>query len=289
MPAPVPPGYTRGPISFFGAPAGRQIRSELLQTVWTETGAYGTRLVILAVEPALDEAVSDLAQLYRDWECDRVDELRLTSRAAAQDPARSAQIEGATGIILMGHDPLRLAMTLGGTPLAQAIRRANARSKAVAGIGGAATFLCQHLLASVQPDAPLRQAARFAPGLGLINRLLVDATAIHAPLSEAKTAGLLAALAVNPFMLGLGLEPDTEAILYPDETLQVYGVNGVTLLDGTVMQTPELDTVVSTSDHFPGAAIHRLEATGTYNLNTRTLGRAEPGDNPPTGPVTSVF
>jgi cyanophycinase len=289
MPAPVPPGYTRGPILFFGASSGPHIRPELLQTVWTETGAYGTRLVIVAVEPALDAMVRDLAQLYRTWECDQVEEMQLGGRAAAFDPARSAHIEGATGIILLAQDPLRLAATLGGTPLAQAIRRGNARGKAVAGIGSAATFLCQHMLASATLSAPLREVARFAPGLGLINRLLVDATTTQTPLPAATTAALLAAVAINPFLVGVGLEPDTAAILYPDETLQIYGVNGVTIVDGAALELPELDRVVNTSNDFPGAVCHRLDATGTVNLNTHETGRAEPGDSPPTGPVTSVF
>lgn len=289
MPAPVPPGYTRGPILFFGAAAGPQIRSDLLQTVWTETGAYGTRLVLLAVEPALDAVMHDLAQHYRAWECDQVEEMRLDSRSAASDPAHSAQVAGATGIILLAQDPLRLAGALGGTPLAQTIRRANARGKAVAGLGGAATFLCQHLLAAAGLGAPLREVVRFAPGLGLINRLLVDASAARAPLPDTHMAALLAAVAINPYLIGVGLEPDSAAILYPDETLQVYGANEVTLVDGAAMHAPDLDAVAGTPEDFPGAVVHRLGAAGTFHLDTRASGRAEPGDSPPSGPVTSVF
>lgn len=289
MPAPVPPGYTRGPILFFGAPSAGQIRPDLLQTIWTETGAYGTRLVILAVGPSLGALSAELGALYRAWECDQVDEVQVQRRADAANAGLLTTIESATGIILLAQDPLKLAATLGGTPLAQTIRRANARSKAVAGIGGAATFLCQHLLASARLGAPLAEMAHFAPGLGLINRLVVDTSASQTPLPASRIVGLLAALAINPYMIGVGLEPDTAAILYPDETLQIYGVNGVTLVDGAGMQAPELDAVVTGTDAFPGALIQRLDATGTFNLNTREVGRAEPGDRTPTGPVTSVF
>jgi cyanophycinase len=217
MPAPVPPGFTRGPLLFVRVPASVATRQDLLQTVWREAGAYGARLLLLAVEPGQATALEDLAALFQSWECERVTARLLPQRAAALDPALPKLVEEATGIVLLGQDTLRPASTLGGTPLAQAIRRGNARGKAVAGLDGAAALLCQHILTGGAAGA-LRSRASFAPGLGLVNRLVVAAMPVAPPATGAARR-LLAAVAINPFLLGLGLPAESAAVLYPDNTL----------------------------------------------------------------------
>jgi hypothetical protein len=49
MPAPVPPGFTRGPILFLN-PVDEAGEQHLLQRFWTDAGGYGGRIVLIATE-----------------------------------------------------------------------------------------------------------------------------------------------------------------------------------------------------------------------------------------------
>lgn len=288
MPAPIPPGYTRGPLLFLGTPTGTPQDAMLRQWLWRETGGYGARLVLITVEAGQVDALRALMAEMAALECDRVESVVALDRAAARAPELARRVEQATGIVLLGCDALCQAAVLGGTALAQAIRRANARSKVVAGVGAAGGFLGQHSIGpGTQPES-LRGAVTFAPGLGLVNRLVVDATATTRPLPAAHQTRLLAAVAANPFLVGVGLPAGSAAILYPDDTLVAMGDGTVTLVDGQEITVNDLDSP-ATAAAVAGEILYHLAAGQGFNLDDRSLRPAEEIDLPPAGPVTSAF
>jgi cyanophycinase len=288
MPAPIPPGYTRGPILFLGSPTGTPQDDTLRQWLWREAGGYGARLVLITVEAGQVDALHALHDQLVGWECDGVEEIVALDRTAARAPELAGCVGRATGIVLLGSDPLRQAALLGGTPLAQAIRRANARSKAVAGLGAAGGFLGQHGIGPGTQPAILRSAVTFAPGLGLVNRLVVDATATASPLPEEHRTRVLAAVATNPYLVGVGLPAGSAAILYPDNTLVAMGAGVVTIVDGQEITVNELDGP-ATADAVEGEVIYYLAAGDGFNLDDHSLRPAGEIDLPPVGPVTSAF
>src|SRR5882757_290083 len=82
---------------------------------------------------------------------------------------------------------------------------------------------------------------------------------------------LCTALAYNPFAVGIGLDEDTAAFIGPDDTLEVEGSGGITIVDGSDVSYSSIDTV---SDGQPvcmlGLRLHFLVAGATFNLHTRT-------------------
>jgi cyanophycinase-like exopeptidase len=195
-------------------------------------------------------------------------------------------VEGATAIILVGDDPLRWSATLGGTALAQSVRRANARSKMVAGVGAVSAFMCQHVISPGPHSDTLRGAILFGPGLGLVNRLVVDATHTMNESEEAERR-LLAAVVSNPFLIGVGLPPGGAAILYPDNTLQASGPNPVAVVDGQGIEAADLD--VAHAEGVVGALHYTLHMGEGFNLDDHTVRPKGEIDLPAVGPVTSVF
>ena len=292
MPAPVPPGYTRGPIVWINAPAKSADAAGIItgqnQWLWREAGGFGARLVLMTVEAAHVESIAALHEELSSWECDHLVQIVALDRASARNEAHVPLVEQATGILLVGDDPRRWAATLGGTPLAQAVRRANARSKLVAGIGAAGAFLCQHIISPQAQPTSQRDLVSFGPGLGLVNRLVVDATMTTNVYSEDSRQRLFAAVAANPFLIGVGLAAGAGAILYPDNTLQASGPNPLTLVDGQAIEAAILDAVSDEADAM-GAHHYTLYTGDGFNLDDHTLRPAGEVDLPSTGPVTSVF
>lgn len=283
MPAIVPPGFMRGPILMLGASQTQQAETELLQRFWTEAGAYGARILLMPIATA-SEQVAHYQQLFQDWEAAEVAVLTIADRHAAQQGDHLAQIEQATALLLFDGDPLRLAMTLGGTPVAQALRRANARGKVLAGLGMAATLLCQHMLLFATPPSPGH--VQFAPGLGLINRLGLDLQLDPQSTPQVRQMRLATAVAYNPFLIGVGIAVETGVAIYADTTLEVFGRNDVLVVDGAATDT--VDGLENPSDDV-GWRSHTLRAGHTFNFDQRTVHTPQPSDIPNSGvPIQSA-
>ena len=289
MPAPIPPGYTRGPILFVGPAQERAAEEQLLQFFWEEAGAYGSRIVV--VPPGDDDRAlaQRYAQLFTEWESDSVQVLAVPDRAAALHPDHLDAVTGSTAVLLLGRNPVRLASLLGGTPLAQAIRRANARGKAVGGVAGGAQLLCEHMMVVPGPalrDRPSlgRNGVQLAPGLGITNRVLLDPwtdPAAEPVGSWARLARLLQAVAYNPFLVGVSLDPAAGGVIYPDNTLEIFGCQSALLVDAAGMTYTDVHELGKTSPmSLLGVQVHALGPGFTFNLNQRTAHPPEESDIP---------
>lgn len=278
MPSPVPAGFTRGPIMFIGQIQSASAEAMLLQHLWDEAGSYGARIVIVASGGQIASPDAErCAALLANWESDSVAVLAVKTRADAMQPGTVRTIQSATAILLLGNSPLHLASVLGGTPLAQAIRRANAQSKMVCAIGGCASILCQHMITfdgpstSQQPESH-RQQVQFAPGLGIVNRVALDAAHLSNAARHEATSRLLTAVAYNPFMVGMRLDHDTGAVIYPDATMEIFGEHNALLVDGVTITHSNLHEADPNQPiSVVGAQTHLLHRGDTFNFDTRLV------------------
>jgi cyanophycinase len=109
-------------------------------------------------------------------------------------------------------------------------------------------------------------SVRLAPGLGLTNRFIIDQ---HFRQRD-RLGRLLTALAYNPFAVGIGLDEDTAAFIGPDETVEVEGSGGVTIVDASDVSFSSMDTVnEGQAVCLLGLKLHILVAGATFNLHTR--------------------
>ena len=112
---------------------------------------------------------------------------------------------------------------------------------------------------------------RLAPGLGLTNRFIIDQ---HFRQRD-RLGRLITALAYNPFAVGIGLDEDTAAFIGPDETVEVEGSGGMTIVDGSEVSYSSMDEAQEGQPVcMLGLKLHILIAGATFNLHTRT---AAPG------------
>ena len=135
---------------------------------------------------------------------------------------------GATDFGVEAFATTALSTLLGGTSLARLLRRRNAEGMPVAGSAAGAALLAEHMLAGGESGpTPRMGGVMLAPGLGLSNRIVID----QGGLLGDRLGRLLAALALNPFALGLGLDADTAAFIGPDNVLEVIGSGALTIVD----------------------------------------------------------
>ncbi len=226
-PSPVPDGYVRGPVFFDGGADSSVYNEYARNAFWNLAGGYGARIVVLTTNADASHADYGYAAAFQALEAARVRLIVLADRASGSDPAVLHAIEQNTAVFLSGGHPLQWSTRIGGTPLATAIRRANACGKAVGAVGGSAAFLGNHMLV-YRDDSPF---PCMAPGLGLSNRVLVAGH--YDPHQRGEL--LRMAIAANPYLLGIGLPDQAAFVRRADNLLEVVGLASVQIVDGSQM------------------------------------------------------
>ena len=266
-PSKVQDGDTRGwIIPIGGAEEKENDRAILKRFVELCSGANANIVVIPTASKLLDTGAR-YETLFRGLGAAQVEAMDFDTRADANEPNRVARIEEASGVFFTGGNQLRLATLLGGTEVAKAIRSANARGVHVAGTSAGAAFLSEHMIAFGEEGAtPIAGSVRLAPGLGLTNRFVIDQ---HFRQRD-RLGRLTTALAFNPFAIGIGLDEDTAAFISPDNTVEVLGSGGVTVVDAAGLQ---FSSMAQVQEGEPvcllGLSVHILVAGATFNLHTR--------------------
>lgn len=265
MPAKLTPDRNRGLIIASGDICTDERSTQLLGRLLALLAPQPRTVPLDAIEGA-DDADIDIEPILYAAGASEVRRSTLRNRADSDQRVLLDAIDHAQLTVLTSDQPLSLSTLIGGTQLARAIRRRNAESMAVLGVGAGAALLCEHMLAQGSEGAtPRSGGATFAPGLGLTNRVVIDQGG-HA---SDRLGRLLAALALNPFALGLGLDVATAAVIGADNVLEVIG-GGITIIDPAEMTDSNI------ADLAPGAPIritnlrlHALTGGARYDLDFR--------------------
>ena len=194
------------------------------------SGGGDADIVVIPTASELETTGRDYNRIFRDLGAAAVDFLPISRRADCDNPRYLDMLDRATGIFLTGGNQLRLSTILGGTGIAQKIRRRNAAGVAVAGTSAGASIMSEHMIAGGDSNSsPAEGRVSLAPGIGLTNAVIIDQ---H--FTERNRLGrLLTASSYNPFLIGLGIDEDTAAFIGPDGVFEVVGSGTVTVVDAS--------------------------------------------------------
>ncbi len=218
-------------------------------------GLAGGKNAVVALFPTASQIPVELEAIYRQIFRELGAEVRtvwVRERADSSDPKVVAQLDGCTAAFFTGGAQGRIVSLLGGTPLAQAIRRRHRDGMLVAGTSAGASVICEHMIAQGRSGyAPRRHSVTMAPGLGLTKRLVIDQHFAQ----RHRIGRLFSAVALNPFLIGVGIDEDTAIVLDGANKLKVIGRGTVTVIDGANL----LHTDIHETDHHVAAAVLGLE------------------------------
>jgi cyanophycinase len=106
-----------------------------------------------------------------------------------------------------------------------------------------------------------------APGLGLTKRLVIDQHFAQ----RHRIGRLFAAVALNPFLIGVGIDEDTAIAIAPDNNIEVFGRGTVTIVDGArILHTDIHETPDAQPAALLGLSVHVLTAGCGFSIETRT-------------------
>jgi cyanophycinase len=267
MPSKSPEGETRGWIVPIGGAENKENDRDILERFVMVSGGEAANIVVIPTASRVSETGPRYEKIFTDLGAAKVAVMDFDTRRDCQETGRLRRIEEATGIFFTGGNQLRVTTLLGGTPVAKLIRARNANGVTVGGTSAGASILSEHMIAyGDEGSSVISGSVHLAPGLGLTNRFIIDQ---HFRQRD-RLGRLMTALSYNPFAVGIGLDEDTAAFIGPDETVEVSGSGGVTIVDAADVS---YSSVAESAEGQPlcvlGLRLHFLVAGATFNLHTR--------------------
>ena len=271
-PSRVAEGEERGWIIPIGGAEDKESRRRILKRFVQLCGGRDARIVVIPTASRLADTGTRYEDLFARLEAGSARSIDFQVREDGEREEYLRALEDATGVFFTGGNQLRISTIVGGTSAAKLIRARNASGVHVAGTSAGASILSEHMIAfGKEGSSPRAGSVRLAPGLGLTNRFIIDQ---HFRQRD-RLGRLTAALAFNPFAIGIGLDEDTAAFIGPDNTMDVEGSGGITVVDASGLQFSSMAEVRQTEAVcLLGLTVHILTAGATYNLHTR---QASPG------------
>ena len=225
-------GQVRGYVIPIGGAEDREGSSVVLRKFTKLCGGKKANIVIIPTASLLPETGQKYVDVFRGFGVSEVCSLPIEERADGDCEEYLQKLNNASGIFITGGNQLRLSTILGGTEIAQRIRRLNAAGVHVAGTSAGAAIMPEHMITGgATGTAPSRGGVVLAPGLGLTNSLLIDQ---H--FNERDRLGrLLTAISYNPFLVGVGIDEDTAIFIDPEQRFTVVGSGAVTVVDPSTL------------------------------------------------------
>ncbi len=227
-PSPIPDGHQRGYVIPIGGAEEKINNPDILNKFVELCGGKDANIVIIPTASQLEDTGERYEAIFKELGAGYTYSLPITKRTDAKNEDLLQHLEDATGIFITGGNQLRLSTILGGTPVAQAIRRQNARGTHVAGTSAGAAIISQHMISGGNTGiVPTEGGVNLVPGLGLNNQLVIDQHFSQ----RNRLSRLLTAVSYNPFLVGIGLDEDTAAFINEDHVFEVVGSGAITVID----------------------------------------------------------
>jgi cyanophycinase len=260
---------TAGPVVIIGGAEDKRRDRVILSTFTELAGGADARIVVISTASTLGErAAARYGELFRELGADESVGISPRTRSQANDPELVGAVNAATGIFLTGGNQVRLVSVLGGTRLEDALASAHDRGAVIAGTSAGASAVAAHMVAFGRSGAsPKHRMIHLSAGLGLVDGVVVDQ---HFE-QRGRWGRLLAAVALSPRLLGVGLDEDTAAVIHADRTLEVIGKGAVTIVDGSQVATDAHHIKGHRPMMVSGAIVHALPTGYRFDLRSRRL------------------
>lgn len=190
----------------------------------------------------------------------------LAERSETNNPDMMALLANAGGIFFSGGDQLRISSLIGDTPFEIGVRQIYENGGVIAGTSAGATAMGETMLLKGGNSVSCKIGdIHMAPGLGLMPNVIIDQHFAE----RGRVGRLLGAIAMNPRILGIGIDEDT-AILVSGDTFEVIGSGAVYIVDGATVRYTNIgnsgpDNILSIF----GLRIHVLSSGDGFNLKLR--------------------
>jgi cyanophycinase len=193
-------------------------------------------------------------------------ELYVEDRAETADRAKLEKLTDAAGVFFSGGDQLRISSQIGDTPFETQVRKIFSTGGVIAGTSAGASAMGETMLIrGASAESHRIGDLHMAPGLGLVRDVIIDQHFAE----RGRIGRLLGAVALNPRILGIGIDEDT-AIVVRGRRFRVLGAGAVYIVEGagvtrSNIAEAESDRTLSMFD----VRLHVLSDGDCFDLDSR--------------------
>lgn len=190
-------------------------KSHLLQYFFELCGGVKSRITVISGASQVPVKIGKkYERVFLRFGSGSVSILPVLSREEANLSESIECISNSTGIFISGGNQVKLAATIGGTPLESALINQYNNGIPIGGTSAGASVVSSVMVAGGKPSTfPRRKSIRLSAGLGLIQDVIIDQ---HFRQRD-RIYRLAAAVMSHPRNLGVGI----------DENTAIYVKNGV--------------------------------------------------------------
>jgi cyanophycinase len=199
--------------------------------------------------------VTDLAELY------------VGDRNESLDKEKLRVLDDAAGVYFTGGDQLRISSQIGDTPFETQVWNIYREGGVIAGTSAGASAMAEVMLVrGTSNESHKIGDLHVAPGLGFVPNVIIDQHFAE----RGRIGRLLGAIALNPRILGIGIDEDTAILVHPGR-FSVIGNGAVYIVDGaTVTQSNIAEAEPESRLSIFGVKMHVLSSGDSFDLLTRT-------------------
>ena len=249
---------------------GREDKAEsmtILREIANQT-KHGKLVVVTAASEVPDEMWEDYQRIFKALGVKEVVHFAVEQHEQALDPKCLELFKNAKTVFFTGGDQLKITTKIGGTPVSDAILEIYKNGGVVAGTSaGAAAMGKTMLVGNEEPDNESYKigAWMMAPGLGFMGDILIDQHFAQ----RGRIGRLLGAIALNPGVLGIGIDEDT-AIVVNENKFKVIGNSAVYVIDGRhVSHTNISEKAVNKTMSMHDVRLHILSNNEKFDIDER--------------------
>jgi len=257
----------RAPLLAIGG-AEDKFRDRLILRKFVElAGGERARISILPTASGLRDAGQRYQTIFEEFGAETAEVLPVRTREDAERDEYARIVDSSTGVFMTGGNQIRISAILGGSAVGQALLRSNREGAVVAGTSAGASVMMTIMVAGGDGGrSPSPDLARMAPGLGLIENVIIDQ---HFRERD-RVARLMTMVSYNPGLLGLGIDEDTAALISPDGCIEILGAGTVLIVDGRNMVSNVHSRRGGTPLNVANAIVHFLTSGSRYDIESRT-------------------
>ncbi len=226
--------------------------------------SHGSRLVVVTAASTVAEKMWETYnRAFRELGLKDIVHFRCEEPADARKPENLELFKGARSIFFTGGDQLKITTKIGGSPTAFRIEEIFRGGGLIAGTSAGASVMGQTMLVSSEGrESHKVGSCAMQPGLGFISKVLIDQHFAQ----RGRIGRLLGAVALNPGILGIGIDEDTALVVVGNE-MEIIGTNAVYVVDGssiTYSNISEAQAQRTMSLH--NAKLHVLASGDVFDL-----------------------
>ena len=258
---------TEGHVIVIGGAEDKVRERVILSRFVRLAGGADANIAVISTASSLGPLAGEMyRRVFGELGAAHVEPIHTTTRAQCAEPSAVRAVRDATGVFLTGGNQLRLSSTLGGTPLAQAVVQRHREGAVVAGTSAGASAMSTHMVAFGASGAtPKQRMVQMAAGLGILPGVIIDQ---HFE-QRNRIGRLLAIIAQNPSLIGIGVDEDTAAVVAPNHVLEVIGRRSVTIIDGANSETDAWEVKAHRPLMISNVVLHSLPGGYRFDLERR--------------------